>query len=277
MIQNIVVRAKIEQEGRVLLVKRLDDKNLHPGQYEMPGGKVEFGETPEEAIYRECQEEIGIVPTGLKFVQHYSYVVEDKHAVGICFIANPVSSNKIKLDPHEHNEYIWADQKQIHDLDLSPEARIILGEGSKEVIDENNETVKPGKVKLYADGGSRGNPGPSAGGYVLLDTEDNVIKSNGKYLGITTNNQAEYHSLKGGLEMALQMGVREVDVYMDSLLVVNQMKGIFKIRNRDLWPIHDAIKHLLPKFSKVSFTHVPRELNKLADAEVNKTLDAQQD
>jgi ribonuclease HI len=135
------------------------------------------------------------------------------------------------------------------------------------------ETI-PKHVKLYADGGSRGNPGPSAGGYVLLDMADTVVKSNGKYLGVTTNNQAEYHSLKGGLEMAKQLGVQEVDVYMDSLLVVNQMKGIFKIKNRDLWPIHDAIKKLLPAFHKVSFTHVPRELNKLADAEVNKTLDA---
>lgn len=131
------------------------------------------------------------------------------------------------------------------------------------------------KARMYTDGGSRGNPGPSAGGYVILDMEDNVVKSNGKYLGITTNNQAEYHSLKGGLEMAAQLGIKEIDVYMDSLLVINQMKGIFKIRNRDLWPIHDAIKSLLPQFKKITFTHVPRELNKLADAEVNKTLDAQ--
>jgi ribonuclease HI len=102
------------------------------------------------------------------------------------------------------------------------------------------------RAKLYTDGGSRGNPGPSAGGYVILDMANNVVKSNGKYLGVTTNNQAEYHSLKGGMEMALTLGIRELDVYMDSLLVVNQMKGIFKIKNRDLWPIHDAIKQIVP-------------------------------
>lgn len=130
------------------------------------------------------------------------------------------------------------------------------------------------KAKMYTDGGSRGNPGPSAGGYVILDMNNNVVKSNGKYLGITTNNQAEYHSLKGGVEMAITLGITELDVYMDSLLVINQMKGIYKIKNRDLWPIHDAISKLLPKFRKVTFTHVPRELNKLADAVVNETLDA---
>lgn len=130
------------------------------------------------------------------------------------------------------------------------------------------------KVRLYADGGSRGNPGPSAGGYVLVDGSENVITKNGKYLGITTNNQAEYHSLKGGLEMASQLGIKELDIYMDSLLVVNQMKGVYKIRNRDLWPIHESIKKLLPRFKAVTFNHIPRELNKLADTVVNETLDS---
>ena len=69
------------------------------------------------------------------------------------------------------------------------------------------------------------------------------------------------------------MGVREVHVYLDSLLVVNQMKGIFKVKNRDLYPIHDAIKTLVTHFDNVSFKHVPREFNKLADAAVNRALD----
>jgi ribonuclease HI len=143
---------------------------------------------------------------------------------------------------------------------------------------EPNPQAQPVKsIKLYADGGSRGNPGPSASGYVLLDMDDNVIKKSGVYLGITTNNQAEYQALKFGLEEAQKLGVREIAVYMDSLLVVNQMKGLFKVRNRDLWPIHEAIKDQVRLFKKVTFTHVPRELNKLADAEVNTTLDAEQE
>ncbi len=130
------------------------------------------------------------------------------------------------------------------------------------------------ELQLYADGGSRGNPGPSASGFVLLDMAGNVVYEDGVYLGITTNNQAEYQALKLGLEAALHtFQVREIYVYMDSMLVVNQMKHIFKVKNRDLWPIHDAITRLVPKFKKISFDHVPRELNKLADAQVNKALD----
>src|ERR1700712_3059516 len=99
----------------------------------------------------------------------------------------------------------------------------------------------PDTVKIFGDGGSRGNPGPSASGFVVLDMEDNILVDKGVYLGITTNNQAEYTALRLGLEEALKMGAKEVHVYMDSLLVINQMKGIYKIRNRELWPIHDAI------------------------------------
>lgn len=131
----------------------------------------------------------------------------------------------------------------------------------------------PDEVKIFADGGSRGNPGPSASGFVVLDKEDNVLVDKGVYLGVTTNNQAEYTSLKLALEECRKMDVREVEVYMDSLLVINQMKGIFKVKNRDLWPLHDAVKSLAKGFRKVTYNHVPRELNKAADAAVNRALD----
>ncbi len=133
------------------------------------------------------------------------------------------------------------------------------------------------KVKLFTDGGSRGNPGPSAMGYVILDENDGEIIKDYKYLGITTNNQAEYQGLQEGLKTCFSMGFKEIDVYMDSLLVVNQMKGIFKVKNRDLWPIHDAIKEFSKNFKKVTYSHVPRELNKIADMMVNECLDSQHD
>jgi ribonuclease HI len=129
------------------------------------------------------------------------------------------------------------------------------------------------ELKVFADGGSRGNPGPSASGYVVLDMEDTVIVDRGVYLGVTTNNQAEYTALKLALEECKRLGAKKVQVYMDSLLVVNQMKGIFKISNRDLWPIHQSIAELVKDFSHVSFSHVPREFNKLADAAVNRAMD----
>jgi ribonuclease HI len=131
-----------------------------------------------------------------------------------------------------------------------------------------------GVAKLYADGGSRGNPGPSAAGYVVLDEFNNTLHADNKYLGLTTNNQAEYHALIQGLEWCLRQNIPTVQVYLDSLLVVNQLKGIFKVKNRDLWSLYESAVELSKKFKKFSITHVPRELNKLADTEVNKALDA---
>jgi len=140
-------------------------------------------------------------------------------------------------------------------------------------VDKKTTTIT--EVKLYADGGSRGNPGPSAAGFVLFDKDGQILQKNGVYLGVTTNNQAEYQALKAGLEASKTLGARIIDVYMDSLLVINQMKGVFKVKNRDLWPVHESINNLVASFKEVSFTHIPRELNKLADAEVNQTLDAE--
>lgn len=139
---------------------------------------------------------------------------------------------------------------------------------------EGRRVLATQKASIYADGASRGNPGPSATGYAVYDENNNLVTSSGTYLGVTTNNQAEYTALKLGLEEAERLGARHVTVHMDSLLVVNQMRGIFKVTNRDLWPIHDAVKKLCDRFEDVSFTQIPRELNKVADAAANKVLDA---
>jgi ribonuclease HI len=146
---------------------------------------------------------------------------------------------------------------------------------------QTNDVAKATKyteVKLFTDGGSRGNPGPSALGFVIMDTSDNIILSGSKYLGITTNNQAEYQAVKAGLEACSKITDNTVDVYLDSQLVAHQMNGIYKIKNRELWPIHQSIKQIAAQqFSKVTFTYVPRELNKDADAMVNKALDEFED
>lgn len=177
---------------------------------------------------------------------------------------NTYSTVELWLSTHEANDAIT-------DKDREFAARIDSMMSAPTISVPKTEK----QIKLYADGGSRGNPGPSASGYVLMDMNDSIIFKSGVYLGITTNNQAEYQALKFGLEEAEKLGAREVDVYLDSLLVINQMKGIFKVKNRDLWPIYEAIKEQVTRFKKVRFTHVPRELNKLADAEVNEVLDAE--
>jgi ribonuclease HI/ASC-1-like (ASCH) protein len=144
----------------------------------------------------------------------------------------------------------------------------------KYLVEAQKSGIFTGSAKLYADGGSRGNPGPSASGFVVLDEYNRLLHADNKYLGLTTNNQAEYHALIQGMEWCIKQQIPTLHVYLDSLLVVNQLKGIFKVKNRDLWSLYESAKELTTKFREFKITHVPRELNKLADAEVNKALDA---
>lgn len=139
---------------------------------------------------------------------------------------------------------------------------------------EANKTTLIKEARLYADGGSRGNPGPSASGFAIMNMNEDIVVKKGVYLGITTNNQAEYQALRLGLEEARRLQIPIVHVYMDSLLVINQILGVYKVKNRDLWPIYAAIKELAGTFQKISFSHVPREMNKIADGAVNEALDA---
>lgn len=143
-----------------------------------------------------------------------------------------------------------------------------------EANDAKKATIKQESLKIFTDGGSRGNPGPSASGYIVMNHSDEIIEEGGEYLGITTNNQAEYQAVKLALQSAMKYQPEEVRFFIDSLLVVNQMKGVYKIKNRDLWPIHSDIKSLAEKIPSVTFTHVRREQNKLADAKVNEVLDS---
>jgi len=128
-------------------------------------------------------------------------------------------------------------------------------------------------LKLYTDGGARGNPGPAAGAFVICKLDKTVVEKSGFYIGETTNNQAEYQALEAGLKRVSELKPSELQVFMDSELVIKQINGQYKIKNAQLVPIYDRIKALTQNFQTISFTHVPRILNKLADAEVNRILD----
>jgi ribonuclease HI len=129
------------------------------------------------------------------------------------------------------------------------------------------------EAMLFADGGSRGNPGPAASGAVLLDPSGEVIEEIGAYLGVATNNVAEWTALILGLEAAARRGIRRLGVRLDSELVVKQFRGEYRVKNEGLRPLHDHARGLLRNFAEVEIRHVPRKQNKLADALVNRVLD----
>jgi ribonuclease HI len=131
------------------------------------------------------------------------------------------------------------------------------------------------KARLYTDGGARGNPGPAAYGYVLEGEDGSVLAAVGAPIGTATNNVAEYSALVAGLTRALELDVTALEVRSDSELMVKQMRGEYRVKNEGLRTLNLEAARLARRLSKVTYTHVPRERNELADRLVNEALDAE--
>lgn len=288
MNQRISVRAIIRQGDKTLLLRRANGRETILGQYELPGGKLAYGEQPEDTLRRYLHDDAGLhMQTGQLF-DAVTYIDRDdrdiQYAVIVYLVGLADGHHDIELSQN-YDKYTWKNTSELQQESITDLTQLLLGIIQQEEITEKSiEEIKhndvldtsSSRVTVYSDGGSRGNPGPSAAGYVIINDKQEVIAQGGEYLGITTNSQAEYQGVRIGLEKALELGYTQVDFRIDSMLVVNQMNGIYKIKNRELWPINERIRELVTKFDKVAFSHVRREFNQLADGMVNKTLDAHQ-
>jgi ribonuclease HI len=129
---------------------------------------------------------------------------------------------------------------------------------------------------LHTDGGSRGNPGPAAIGVVIdveKDGETELVGEIGETIGVASNNVAEYRAIIRGLEEAERLGASSVTCVLDSLLVVEQLNGNYRVKSEDMKPLHARVNELRQHFTLVSFQHVRREQNQEADRLVNEALD----
>ena len=129
-------------------------------------------------------------------------------------------------------------------------------------------------ITAYVDGGARGNPGPAGYGAYILDANGSVLAELYAPLGKTTNNVAEYNGLLAALRWALEHGHDRVHVRADSLLLVEQMRGNYRVKNEGLKPLHYEAQRLAARIGTVTFEHVRRELNKEADRLSNLGMDA---
>jgi mutator protein MutT len=284
MNQRIAVRAIIREDEKVLLLRRSTGRPSILGKYELPGGKLEYGEQPEDALVRYIKDEAGLVTRTAQLFDVMTYIDHDDRDLQYVLILYLVSLESAKVEMSaNYDRYIWKKMIDVQQDELTESAKLLLGITQQEVVSvEQVQVVKTDVLKtskidygvVYSDGGSRGNPGPSAAGFVIMDEAEQVLHEGGMYLGVTTNNVAEYQGVRLGLEKALSMGIKTIDFRIDSLLVVNQLNGVYVIKSRELWPIHERIKELISQFDKVSFRHVKREFNQLADGMVNKILNA---
>ena len=129
------------------------------------------------------------------------------------------------------------------------------------------------KGYLFSDGASRGNPGPAGAGFVLIGEDGQVASQGKRYLGMMTNNQAEYLALIDGLSKALELGYDEIEINLDSELLVRQINGEYRVKDKTLKIYYKQVMEILTKFKSVSTRHIPREKNKVADRLANEALD----
>jgi ribonuclease HI len=129
------------------------------------------------------------------------------------------------------------------------------------------------KLIIYTDGGARGNPGPAGIGAVIYNENRQVVAEISEYLGVATNNQAEYKALIAAFKKVQVLGATELECYLDSELVVKQLKREYKVKNKDLAPLFLEIHNLSINFSRITYTHIPRERNKEADKLANEAMD----
>lgn len=275
MKQRIRVVGIIKNEEGVLIFKRNRGRSESPVFWELPTGKIKFGEQPEEAMARSLNEYTGLSATSVKLKDVVTFMAPE----GSSQLSNLYIVYELSAEGDINPDQRYSAYKYVKNFD---QANIALDEASMSVIEiEEGKTVSnrtssretANSVTINVDGASRGNPGPSGIGYCIHDENGHIIEQGGEFIGFATSRVAEYYAMKKGVSRALELGYRKVKFLSDSLMVVNQLNGIFSIKNQDIIPIFQDVEKEISKFEAVSFTHVPRSKNVVADYEANKAID----
>jgi ribonuclease HI/8-oxo-dGTP pyrophosphatase MutT (NUDIX family) len=284
--QKVVVRAVISRRERVLLLRRHGGRPSIAGLFELPGGSLHQGEQPIDALKRSLQIHAGVEPETFRLRDVMSFVDPEVRELQYLFIVYDVTiedNARVTLDD-EYDHYQWTGLREIQPNEVTNSTAILLGLG-EDGLRENNDVsldmtdtndAKNTTVIVHSDGGSRGNPGPTAAAYVVENETGEILDQGGHYLGDhLTNGIAEYYGVLFGLQAAAKLGAKVVNFYSDSLMVVNQLNGLLRVKSRDV-TVYNDIKKLMFAFDRVHFRHVHREYNRMADGLVNKILDEQE-
>ncbi|MBR2710809.1 reverse transcriptase-like protein [Candidatus Saccharibacteria bacterium] len=277
MKQRIRVIGIVKNEDGVLIFKRNRGRSEAPVFWELPTGKINFGEQPEEAMARALTEYTGLVASAVRLKDVITFLaVEGASRMSNLYIVYEIGiTGEIKPEPFGR----YTAYKFVKDFTQSG---IHLNEASTSVLEIvegkiSSSRISPrdtaNSVKIYVDGASRGNPGPAGIGYYILGSDGRVIEQGGEFIGFTSSRMAEYYAMRKGIERAIELNLKSVHFFSDSLMVVNQLNGIFAVKNQDILSIYQDIEKKLNSFEAVSFTHISRSSNAIADNEANLAID----
>lgn len=276
-----------KKDGDILLLKRaggrMDGAEI---DFELPTGKIIFGEQPEEAMARVLYENTGVQTASMQLMDVVTFTnLVGSSQLGSLYIVYEVKlgeESTIKMTSERYSSYKWTPLTDTTNLPLDEATMMVLQITSTKGVEVKpklrqigGEQVAPDSdvATIYTDGASRGNPGPSGIGYYIIGTDGREIKRGGEFLGMSNSRLAEYYGLKEGIEQAIELGLKRVSFISDNLMMVNQMNGVYKVKNQDLMQVYMDVLELLKKLDSYSFTHVPRSQNTEADAEANRVID----
>ena len=291
MKQRIRVVGIVKSGEKILMLKKTIGRSEELPSWELPTGKIKFGEQPEEALVRSVYEYLGVEVTKLSLVDVITFInIAGSSQLGNLYIVYEIELPDTKIVPMERYtayKYLYLDDLATLKLDdaaisvleiLNSKTSHTSMMATYEKLANAHMTPATGKnalngATIYVDGGSKGNPGPSAIGYYIIGEDGKEIKRGGEFIGFATSRIAEYYAMKEGIEQAIELGLKRVRFVSDNLMMVNQLKGIYQVKNQDLMPIYADIKKLLDGFEAVAFIHVKRAQNAEADKEANLALE----
>ena len=277
MKQRIRVVGIAKKGDSVLLLKKSLGRSEESPEWELLTGKIRFGEQPEEAISRTAYEYLGIELTEIKLrdVVTFTDLAGASRQGNLYIIFDITLPETAKIRPIDrYTSYKYVKKEEMAALKLEDSTISVL-----EILDgrvgvpklEARSTVNGATV--YVDGGSRGNPGPAAIGYYIVGEDGKEITRGGDFIGFATSRMAEYFAMKEGCLKARELGLKRVRFVGDNLMMINQLRGIYQVKNQDLVEIYQDIQEILRDFDAVSFVHVKREQNREADLEANKAME----
>ncbi len=282
MKQRIRVVGMVRRDDGILIAKKKQGRLDGEPVWELLTGKIKFGEQPEEAMDRVLEEYLGVEVTKqtklhdvVTFMAPFSSALGASQLSNLYIVYNIILNEGMKLEAKErYSAYKFIKPEEAANYRLD-EASLIVLEMEERVGAQTNYKDVANSATVYVDGSSRGNPGPSGIGYRIVGEHGQVLEEGGEFIGFATARMAEYYALKRGCERALGLGLKNVRFVGDNLMMINQMKGIYKVKNRDILPIYDDIREMLQNFEACAFMHVAREQNMAADRQANLAIDRQ--
>lgn len=277
MKQRVRVVGIIKNEEGVLVLKRSRGRSEAPVFWELPTGKIKSGEQPEESMARSLTEYTGLVVSSIKLKDAVTFLApEGSNQLNNLYIVYELGVvGEIKPAPRErYTAYKFIKDFATTNIRLSETSASVLEiEEGKTTSSHSSPRDTVNSIIINVDGASRGNPGPSGIGYCIYDNSGHIIEQGGEFIGFATSRLAEYYAMRKGIERAIELGYKTARFVSDSLMVVNQLNGIFHVKNQDIAPIYEDIQKELEKFDATSFKHVPRSENLIADREANLAID----